>query len=381
MRLSSWKASFTGRLAVTPRSDHPVKTTSTPTEANAPFLNPGFGFKTAHIRRTRFRHPIPCASGKNSAGQPFPFCREDYYQATLQYVHHISHATSGFLILMRQSDDGSIDESDKALVVAVAGDTLSGITLLMQGIPAAPRPMSLDLLWSILERGHDISKKEWKLLKVAVTELRGDTYIGRLFFGDPANDAVRWDCDSRPSDAIWLSLKSACPIYIHKLVWDANATPLVELAGSGGGGGGSSHDTVSQSQPEYQSKGTQQQHPPKRGGPGHPIQSNVIVTELEQGAHLDPLDPMSVMLQIQGSDPEVIKRLKMEFKVALKDENFEAAVRLRDHPFMKCHLEAVLAHRRGELKRSSVATARLHQALQKYEETGVVEPYDDSIRP
>ena len=44
-------------------------------------------------------------------------------------------------------------------------------------------------------------------LQVAVVELRGNTFVGRIFFGDPATGQVAWDCDCRPSDACWLALK------------------------------------------------------------------------------------------------------------------------------------------------------------------------------
>lgn len=59
----------------------------------------------------------------------------------------------------------------------------------------------------ILQRGHDISKKDWKLLHVAVVAMTDRSYIGRLFFGDAETNSIVWDCDCRPSDACWLALK------------------------------------------------------------------------------------------------------------------------------------------------------------------------------
>ena len=55
-------------------------------------------------------------------------------------------------------------------------------------------------------RGQDISKREWKLVRGAVVELRGNTYVGRLFFGDSEGNVV-WDCDCRPSDALYMTLR------------------------------------------------------------------------------------------------------------------------------------------------------------------------------
>lgn len=67
------------------------------------------------------------------------------------------------------------------------------------------------LLWlQVLERGQEISKRDWRVVRVAIVELRQQTYIGRLFFGDD-NGVVMWDCDCRPSDGCWLALKAYIP--------------------------------------------------------------------------------------------------------------------------------------------------------------------------
>ena len=59
----------------------------------------------------------------------------------------------------------------------------------------------------VLQRGQEVSKRDWKVLRVAIVELRDQTYIGRLFFGDADSGAVVWDCDCRPSDGCWIALK------------------------------------------------------------------------------------------------------------------------------------------------------------------------------
>jgi len=59
----------------------------------------------------------------------------------------------------------------------------------------------------VLERGQDISKREWKLIRVAIVDIQNSTYIGRLFFGDRETGEVVWDCDCRPSDGMWLSFQ------------------------------------------------------------------------------------------------------------------------------------------------------------------------------
>ena len=63
-------------------------------------------------------------------------------------------------------------------------------------------------MWvQVLQRGQEISKRDWRILRVAVVALQEYTYVGRIFFGDADTGAVVWDCDCRPSDACWLALK------------------------------------------------------------------------------------------------------------------------------------------------------------------------------
>ena len=59
----------------------------------------------------------------------------------------------------------------------------------------------------VLQRGQEISKSEWKLVRMAVTELRGMVFIGRLYFGREDTGEIVWDCDCRPSDGTWLAFK------------------------------------------------------------------------------------------------------------------------------------------------------------------------------
>ena len=63
-----------------------------------------------------------------------------------------------------------------------------------------------------------MSKRDWKVLRVAIVELRDQTYIGRLFFGDADSGAVVWDCDCRPSDGCWIALKVRPPTCAYLLI-------------------------------------------------------------------------------------------------------------------------------------------------------------------
>ncbi len=45
------------------------------------------------------------------------------------------------------------------------------------------------------------------------------------------------------------------------------------------------------------------------------------------------------MLGLKNEDPEPIKRLKRELQVALHEEDYGAAIRIRDHPFMALYVD------------------------------------------
>ncbi|EIE24051.1 hypothetical protein COCSUDRAFT_62574 [Coccomyxa subellipsoidea C-169] len=167
-----------------------------------------------------------------------------------------------------------------ALVLAVGGDTLISVASILED-HKRDRPMALDLLWQVLQRGQEISKRDWKVLRVAITELRDSTYIGRLFFGDADTGNLVWDCDCRPSDGCWLALK------------------MMKQSGS--------PDSI------------------------------VIATE---EAVTNPLT------SIRGDEPEPLKRLKREMGVALHEEDYATAARIRDHPFMQLHMR-ILEHRKN----------------------------------
>lgn len=68
----------------------------------------------------------------------------------------------------------------------------------------------------------------WRVLRVAIVEIRQSTYIGRIFFGEgEGDDAVtHWDCDVRPSDATWVALRAGAPLYVNKSVWAESSHPL-----------------------------------------------------------------------------------------------------------------------------------------------------------
>ncbi len=89
-----------------------------------------------------------------------------------------------------------------------------------------PRPMTHDLLRNM------IAGLNARVTRVVVGALRGDTFYATIWL-DQSGEVVA--IDSRPSDAIALALRSDCPIYVSREVYE-------HARQASGNGGGSSED-------------------------------------------------------------------------------------------------------------------------------------------
>lgn len=273
----------------------------------------------------RLARPLSFTTGRGrgqltvraGAYEEYPFEADNYNRVALHIVSAPAEPRdmpAGQLILMRQQLNGLPPEDDqKGLVLGVSGDTLLAVTAQAQGRDSA-RPLSLDLLWQVLKRGMETDRSKWQLLRVAIVELRGFTYIGRAFFGDRETGKVAWDCDCRPSDSVWLAQKTNAPIFVHKQIWEHHSVQLGSVE-------------KEQFQAHLRQKQALQE----------------IKLKMEQ--HFSSLpDPNT---HIRHDDPDPVKRLKREMQVALKEEDYISAVRIRDHPFMKLSREILNQQAQG----------------------------------
>ncbi len=74
-----------------------------------------------------------------------------------------------------------------------------------------PRPMTHDLLRNV------IAGLNARVTRVVVGALRGDTFFATIWL-DQAGEVVA--IDARPSDAIALALRSDCPIFVSREVYE-----------------------------------------------------------------------------------------------------------------------------------------------------------------
>lgn len=238
----------------------------------------------------------------SSGYESFAFREEDYHEVQIRLVQASSDGGSQGSILLLRKEDGLREEGTNILVIGIGGDALVALITLIQG-KASLRPLALDLLWQILQRGRDISAQEWQLQKVAIVRLEDGIFYGRLFFGWEEGLVV-WDCDCRPSDALWLATKQGCPILVHRDVWNEASVPVESII--------------------------------------EPRTEEATSTTPQESKNVDPLR------SIVGGDPEPIKRLKRELDVAISEEDYRSAARIRDHPFMKLYACMIGAGKEGD---------------------------------
>jgi len=88
----------------------------------------------------------------------------------------------------------------------------------------SPRPMTHDLLYSILAQAHA------KVKEVRIIDLMNNTYYATLFL--IINKGVQ-EIDARPSDAIVIALKSKTPILVSTKILDEQGIALAQKSGFG----------------------------------------------------------------------------------------------------------------------------------------------------
>ena len=63
-------------------------------------------------------------------------------------------------------------------------------------------------------------------------------------------------------------------------------------------------------------------------------------------------------------DPEPVKRLKREMAVALSEEDYVSAARIRDHPFMKLAVKIIQEKLAGRESEAEALQAELQKIVQ-----------------
>lgn len=109
-----------------------------------------------------------------------------------------------FVVLLRGAND------ERTLPISIGQLEAQSIAIVLNDIPF-PRPLTHDLLKSVL------TSLDCKLLHIEICDLIDETFYARLVL---EKDGKKIEIDSRPSDAIALSLRLNAPIYVAEKVMD-----------------------------------------------------------------------------------------------------------------------------------------------------------------
>lgn len=101
------------------------------------------------------------------------------------------------------------NESDMVLPIWVGIFEANAIAIKIENIES-PRPMTHDLLNNI------ITKFGYMVERIEINDLKNNTYFANIVVKTP--DGGTETIDSRPSDAIALSIRSESPIFVNKSV-------------------------------------------------------------------------------------------------------------------------------------------------------------------
>jgi len=104
-------------------------------------------------------------------------------------------------------------EGNKFLPIWIGHPEAAAILIRLQGTKL-PRPMTHDLLMSIIENCHA------ELSRITVTELKDSTFYACLTL---LKDGEEIDVDSRPSDALALAVRTEAPIFASTELLEENA--------------------------------------------------------------------------------------------------------------------------------------------------------------
>ena len=105
-----------------------------------------------------------------------------------------------FIVLLRD------EEQSEMLPIWVGKPEASAISFALEGV-TAPRPMTHDLMKSILDAVHA------KVISVVISDLKDNTYYAKVHL---SYEDSEYAIDSRPSDAIALALRTKAPIFANE---------------------------------------------------------------------------------------------------------------------------------------------------------------------
>jgi len=275
---------------------------------------------------------------------------EDHPQAVWSLGHQVNAAS-----VSSEADSGRDDS--RALILWTAGDALQILltqqqrrrhreltsslesrsvdksdnengSLGLSAVASCGRPYALSLVLATLKGFSGAVGQDMILKRAAIVDIERSIFKARLFFGLENRPDVSFDIDCRPSDALCLSHATNCPVYVSKAVWSSHAMTV---------------DRAFDSSEGLRSRARQ---------------------DLDATLELTG----DIVRDIQPSDPEAVKFLKRCLQVALAEEDYAGAAKIRDHPFMLMQVQIKEALENEDVLEANRLAAQLREMIRKIDD-------------
>ncbi len=112
-------------------------------------------------------------------------------------------------------------ESEDILPIWVGAFEANAIALEIEKI-SPQRPMTHDLLRNL------IIQTGYKVDKIIISDLKDNTFFAKIVLTNTDSNIIFFD--ARPSDAIALALRTDCPIYVEKKVFEISSESTIETS-------------------------------------------------------------------------------------------------------------------------------------------------------
>jgi bifunctional DNase/RNase len=136
---------------------------------------------------------------------------EEFLEARLE---SISVTNVGFILFLRTEG-----EEGRALPIFIGTNEAQAIALALNAEAPPPRPLTHDLMKSMLE------SLEVSVSRVEITGIRDGTFFGRIHLDKAGIEDLEFD--ARPSDAIALALRWEAPIFVSRKVFEEASVPVI----------------------------------------------------------------------------------------------------------------------------------------------------------
>lgn len=252
--------------------------------------------------------------------------KQDDVEAEVYGVFAETRALSGQLVLTRKgaAATGGVSRGERALLMGVGGDALLSLSAQREGWQTA-RPLALRVLADILaaaKKRH--GSDEFQVSHLRIHSMSRSTFLAALQVGQLE------PIDCRPSDGMWIAMEHGAPIYVARSVWEESAVSAEDV-----------------------------------GAPGTGLSRAKAAAEQNREEEEDKDERWDIM----PGDPEPIKRLKRELAVALQEEDYDQAARLRDHEYLSLYLQAVKAGEAGDERVKADLLAELRRRIEENEQS------------